>query len=286
METIGPLRTALVAFDFLFVVLYPPVVAFFVHQRRRVGWRYFGYGALIFFLFQMITRVPLVGYLSGLLQGALIQSLPLQLVWFTALVLTAGLFEEVGRYAGYRWLMRNEEKTWSKAVMYGLGHGGIESMLLVGLGMFNILVMVLLPLDQLPAQARPQVTQQLAAIASTPAWLLPLGAWERLWALPAHVALSVVVLQVFRRKNIAWLWLAIGLHALLDAMTGVAAFHAQLGLDAMTASLLTEGLVALCGLAGLWLIWRLHEPDPPPALPPVPARPSPPDAPPSPVTGP
>jgi hypothetical protein len=31
--------------------------------------------------------------------------------------LTAGLFEEVGRYLGYGIFMRNEEKTWNKAVM-------------------------------------------------------------------------------------------------------------------------------------------------------------------------
>jgi len=28
--------------------------------------------------------------------------------------------------------MHREAKTWSKGVMYGIGHGGLESMLLIG----------------------------------------------------------------------------------------------------------------------------------------------------------
>src|SRR5689334_5926286 len=44
----------------------------------------------------------------------------------TGVAVTAGLFEEVGRYVGYRFFMRREPKTWSKAVMFGLGHEGLD----------------------------------------------------------------------------------------------------------------------------------------------------------------
>src|SRR5258707_136302 len=92
-----------------FVLLYPLVLALIARMRLKVTWRYFWYGALIFLVFQVITRVPLVSWLQSVLAPQLKASLPLQLGWITALALTAGLFEEVGRYVGYRWLMRNEE---------------------------------------------------------------------------------------------------------------------------------------------------------------------------------
>lgn len=94
-----------------FAILYPVVLAIIAHQRLRVGWKYFGFGALIFFLFQVISRVPLVTWLGIVLAPQLKASPVFLYIWLAILALSAGLFEEVGRYVGYRWLMRREEKT-------------------------------------------------------------------------------------------------------------------------------------------------------------------------------
>src|SRR5690348_1310281 len=98
----------------VFVIMYPIVLAIVAHRRLRVSWRYFGYGALIFFLFQLITRIPLVLWLQNLLAPQLKASAALDLAWIVVLALTAGLTEEIGRYLGYRWFMKREEKTWNK----------------------------------------------------------------------------------------------------------------------------------------------------------------------------
>src|SRR2546421_1030961 len=115
-----------------FVILYPLVLAVIAHRRLKVSWKYFAYGALIFFVFQLITRVPAVLAIQAAITPQLEASPALLYTWLGILVLTAGLFEEVGRYVAFRWLMRREEKTWNKAVMFGLGHGGLESIVLVG----------------------------------------------------------------------------------------------------------------------------------------------------------
>ncbi|HLY31178.1 MAG TPA: YhfC family glutamic-type intramembrane protease, partial [Ktedonobacterales bacterium] len=218
--------------------------------------------ALIFFVFQVITRVPAVDILGIVLRPTLRQSLVAQWTWLVALALTAGLFEEVGRYVGYRLLMGREEKTWSKAVMYGIGHGGLESMLLVGgqiaLSLLNITVSLLLVNPStLPAAQRQTVVSQFQAVAAEPGWLPLLGGWERLWTLPVHVALSVIVLQVFRRKNLNWLWLAIGAHAAFDFVT--VAILQLLG-SGTNATLLVEGFIALVGVGAIWVIFALREP--------------------------
>ena len=243
----------------LFVIVYPLVLALIAHQRLKVSWRYFGFGALIFLLFQVVSRVPIVTVLGNLLAPQLKASPLFLYIWLAFLALTAGLAEEIGRYIGYRWLMKREEKTWSKAVMYGLGHGGLESMLLIGgliiLNIVNVVVLSSLNLNTLPAAQHAQVVQQVNTLNAQPIWMVFLGSWERLWTVPFHVALSVIVLQVFVRNNIAWLWLAVVLHALLD---GVAVFLQQILGAGTNASLIIEGIIAVAGIASIWIIWRLR----------------------------
>jgi uncharacterized membrane protein YhfC len=252
-----------IAFDIVaivFAILYPLVLAILARRRLGVSWRYFGYGALIFFLFQLISRVPLVTILGNVLGPQLASSRAFLLFWLIALPLTAALFEEIGRYVGYRWLMRKEEKIWDKAVMYGLGHGGLESIVLVGglglVSLVNILVLSNINLNILPASQHAQVLQQFAAIHAQPAWFPLVGAWERLWGIPFHVAMSVVVLQVFRRGQIRWLWLAVLLHTLLDLSATL--LPQWLG-PGFSTSLLIESVVALFGVLSVWIIWRLRE---------------------------
>jgi uncharacterized membrane protein YhfC len=255
----------------LFELLYPLALGIVARRRLGVGWRYFGYGALIFALFQLVTRVPIVQVLQTQLAPQLQASRPLLFAWLAALSISAGVFEEVGRYVGYRWLMRRDEKTWSKAVMYGLGHGGLESMLLVAglalLGLVNLVVLSTLDLATLPVSEtqRAQIEAQLAAVQALPDWTPLVGAWERLWTVPFHVMLSVLVVQGFRRANAgriayapAWLLLAIAVHALVNFV--VLAPPVALGLNGLPALLLPEAVVTVAGLAALWVVWRLREP--------------------------
>jgi uncharacterized membrane protein YhfC len=99
--------------------------------------------------------------------------------------------------------------------------------------------------------------QGLAAIAAQPGWAPLLGAWERLWTLPLHVALSLMVLQVFRRGSLRWLWLAILAHALVDLVA--AGITPILQLSGMPALLVPEAIVTVVGLLSLWAIWALRD---------------------------
>jgi uncharacterized membrane protein YhfC len=255
-------RIAMTVAAVLFEIALPLVLAFVARRRLGVSWRYFGYGALIFFLFQLISRVPVVQIVQGLIQPRLAASFSLQVAWVAILSLTAGLCEEIGRYVGYRWLMRGEEKTWSKALMYGLGHGGLESMLLVGgltlLGLINLLALPAL-LGTLPPETRATVEQQLALVAAQPDWLPLLGAWERLWSIIFHVAMSIVVLQVFRR-GLGWLALAITAHTLVN-LVGLG-LPLLLGLQGTAALLVSEAVITVAGLICLWVIWALRDDQP------------------------
>ncbi len=243
------------------MVLWPLVLAVIARRRLGVAWRYFGYGALVFFLFQIASRIPLTTVLAAALRPQLNRSPGLLWTWLAVLVVSAALFEEVGRYAGYRWLMRRQEKTWNKALMYGLGHGGLESILLVaGLTLGNLITLLVLSvvgLDALPAPRRAQVAQLFAAIGAQPGWFPLLGAWERLWALAIQVALSVMVLQVFRHGRIRWLGLAIAAHAVVDGVS--VALPQALGAGQVRSSVVVEAIIAIFGITGLWIIRALRD---------------------------
>ncbi len=243
-----------------FVVAYPVVLAVVAHRRLHVGWRYLAYGASVFFVFQLATRVPAVQFIQASIADQLKASPTLMWAWLVVLALTAGLFEEVGRYLGYRVLMRREEKTWSKAVMYGLGHGGFESIVLVGgmmlLGIIHLWSFASGGFAQLPEDQRTLAAQQLQALNAQPGWIALLGAWERLWTVPLQVAFSVIVLQVFRTGKLVWLlWAVVG-HALVDL---VAVGLQQVLGAGVVSSLIIEGVIAVFGVLAVWTIWRLRD---------------------------
>ena len=248
---------ATTAFD----ILLPIALIIAAHRWLHVGWRYAAFGALIFFAFQLVTRIPLIQVAQYFLLPKIQSSKPELVAFLFVAALTAGIFEEVGRYLGYRWFMGREQKTWAKGVMYGLGHGGLESAVLIaglsGIQLINVWLLSSTNLGIVPAAQRGLAAQQLATIAAQPGWLPLLGGWERACAIAAHVMFSLIVLQVFRRGSLNWLWLAIGLHTLLDGVTAILPQFVHLG--AIGDDLLIEGFVGLFALASLWVILALRD---------------------------
>lgn len=240
-----------------------PLVAGWVAVRRLgVGWRFFWYGALVFFVSQMVARLPLVQVGQVLLQDAL-SSTVVQWIWIVVLSFSAGLFEEGGRWIGYRWLFRPEERTWRPAVVYGLGHGGLESMVLIaGLGVLSLvglLAMTSTDLSQLQPEQREAVQAQLAAVAAQPAWFPLLGAWERLSAMTIHVGLSLIVLQAFRRASWVWLLVAILVHGTVNVV-GLTVLRLVGGMTP-AGLVLVEVVIMLMAIAVLWGGLRLRDRD-------------------------
>jgi hypothetical protein len=117
--------------------------------------------------------------------------------------------------------------------------------------------------DPAPTHACALCQQALAcALAAQPGWLPLLGGYERLCAIAFHIAMSVVVLQAFRRGRLRWLWYAIGLHFLFDF--GAVALATGLpklttGLGATEIALIVEGWATLFAVSSLWLIFALRD---------------------------
>src|SRR5581483_7466376 len=109
--TLDPRLVMSYAVAIAFDIVFPLIVGYVIHRRYNVRWRFFLYGALVFLLSQIVTRVPLVQIAEALLATTLQTSTTILYLWLVVLAVTAGLFEEIGRYLGYRYLVKND-RSW------------------------------------------------------------------------------------------------------------------------------------------------------------------------------
>jgi len=223
--SIPPLNLAVQLVGVGLMIVGPFVAALVLTRRLSAGWRLFWLGALVFVVSQLVLRLPLVGALQAALAPQLAGSPALSFALGAGLALTAALFETGGRWVGYRFLLRHDPKTWDTGVMFGLGHGGIESALLIG-GLAIAQLAALLTTTEAQLAAMPAVQADAlralaAGVADVPAWFGLNGAYERVMAVVFHVAMSVLVLQSFARGEARWTWYALALHTVMDFVTPV-----------------------------------------------------------------
>jgi uncharacterized membrane protein YhfC len=121
--------------------------------------------------------------------------------------LTAGIFEETARFLGLRSLIKDD--SYETGLIYGAGHGGIESILIVGINVFTVGFILLTNPETFPPI-------QLDAILTTPAYLPLVGLYERIMAITIQISFSIMVIESIRRKDFKYFLAAVGLHALLD----------------------------------------------------------------------
>lgn len=194
-------------------LLGPPVAALIVRRRTGAPWAALGIGALTFFVSQVVLRLPWQVGVGVWLKDDFAKSPALLTAWLVVSCLTAGLFEETGRYVAFKKVFTSEH-SWRAGVMFGVGHGGLEAMLLVGLSIAgNLVLYVLLASDvplPLPAEALTAVEQQFSAL--TPGLSL-MGGLERVSSMCVHVALSLAVLRAVRSRSPRWYLAAIAFHA-------------------------------------------------------------------------
>jgi uncharacterized membrane protein YhfC len=247
----------------------PLVLAVFIARRWQGRWRYWGVGILVFLLSQVLTRVPVMLWIQT--RPPVVEALQQpQWLWpfVFAAALTAGLFEEGGRWLAFRFLVAPGERQWRTALMLGAGHGGLESAL-VGLVALAALVGYLV-VTQLPpetfGEAAPQIEAARKQFAGMQGWEPLLGGWERLGALPLQLALTVLVLQPFLRGGHWWCY-AVAAHTVVDFTAVAVPLLTPKNWGTQAAMLLTEGLITVYAVLAVLLIVALRPPRKEVALP-------------------
>jgi uncharacterized membrane protein YhfC len=139
----------------------------------------------------------------------------------------AGIFEETARFIAFNILKKKKYEGIGTALSYGIGHGGIESILLAGLGMISSIATSIIIntgnietiTGKLQGDALAATYNNIAALITTAPSMFLVGGIERVFAIAVHISLSVVVFYAVFGKKKVWLYpFAIVLHAIVDTV--------------------------------------------------------------------
>jgi len=236
----------------LIEVALPVFLVIFVVKKARIGWMVIVIGVMIYMIAQTI-QIPVLAWISGLLDNAALDS---KMTWTpvvegTFLGIVVGIIVEGIRWCAFKYVKRLKNTT-PHAIGSGLGFGASETIILVGIPMVISFVSMLVYKN---ANASDLNLQEGLVAKVQALWMLPwytplIGAFERITSLIANIALSMLILQVFTRGKIKYLFFAMLWHILLEAIPVIMIGY---GMQAWMTNLL---LLVFCGV-NIYLMIRM-----------------------------
>lgn len=172
----------------------------------------------------------------------------------------AGIFEESARFFCFMFLKKKHHGI-NTGLSYGIGHGGIEAILLGGLAMISNLVFCYLinsdnmqvitgSLSEVEAA---KMNTLVTALTTTAPHVFLLSGFERLMALCIQMSLSVLVWYAVNRKGSFLLFpLAILIHAVID-------FPAALTQAGSLSMYITEVSLLITTPILMFATWKVHK---------------------------
>lgn len=170
-------------------------------------------GAVGFFFMQIVLRMTILAVLAEFTNFYGVNIFLLAFI----LAFSAALFETIGRVLTVKIFMK-EDHRFSAGIAHGIGHGGIEAILLVGIFYVLYIIMSFMinkgTFDNLILfEPSFQVTKDMLVSTSS---LFLLGGIERVLTIVFHIAMSVLVIYGFRIKKKYPMLLVIAIHTFLD----------------------------------------------------------------------
>ena len=234
-----PVTSILACIFTLCVCLFLPIAVLILFAVKHKGEKILPawlLGAAGFFVTQMLIRLPVLSVLQTQ-EWFLAFSQKTPFVYAFSLAFTAGLFELVGRFAVAKLMAKN--LTFRRSLAAGLGHGGIEAIVLIGLTYVNNLIYIVMintgTFDSLIAEAAaagnaaPRLDVLIAQLemirtqlTTYPASMFLLGALERILAMICHAGMSMIVCYgVATKKILPCLLICLGIHTMIDLTAGI-----------------------------------------------------------------
>ena len=140
-------------------------------------------------------------------------------------IVMAGVFEECGRYIVLKYIMK-KNRTRENAVLYGIGHGGIEifAVLLPSVILSLVIAVLFSQGNAADAMNALKITEETAAAALPTVQaaavfdygMMAMNVIERVFAMLLHIGLTVIVFYGVVNSKKGFLPLAVLLHMLMD----------------------------------------------------------------------
>ncbi len=197
--------------------------------RKQGVWKAWLLGAAGFVLLQMIIRMPILSIL-GIIPGFQEFCMNHYVMYCFFLALTAALFEVVARVGVAKILAKKVNV--NQGLAAGLGHGGIEAVLIVGMTYVNNLIytvmvntgvydtMVEQTAAQLGETGETTIAQLWAAkdaLVNTSSVMFYLAGYERVLTMICHAAMSLLICYlVWKKKTMLGVVIVSIVHFMLD----------------------------------------------------------------------
>lgn len=264
-------------FATLIITLVGPILAAIMYSAKHKGagvWKAWLLGAAGFFVLQMIIRVPVLSVL-GMFPWFQAFAENHYLVYCLILALTAALFEVVARFVVAKLL--EKKMNCQQGVAAGLGHGGIEAILLIGMTYVNNLLYAIMinsgAFDVLVAQTgavsmpnsvdlAEQLNQVKTALIETPAYAFYLAGYERILCVLFHTAMSLLVCYlVYKKKALLGVGIAFVAHFSVDfvspVINGLATPYLGNVISQETAYVLVYGILTAVAVGAVVVIRKI-----------------------------
>ena len=233
-------------------------IALFLIFRKKLNLKVLPmlFGIFGFVIFALVLE----SMVHSLVIGKIIIKENTPVLFIVYAIFMAGIFEESARFISFK-ILKQKFKGIGTALSYGVGHGGIESILVAGVSLLFALVMgimvntgsVNLITDKLTGSSLTFINSELSQLSSTPSYLFLISGLERISAMAIQFSLSVLVFYAVYGKDKFWLYpLAIILHAIID----IPAAAGQAGI--LKSIPVIEALVLICAVLMLIFARYVH----------------------------
>lgn len=188
-----------------------PILGLIIYGIKNKGkgiWSAWFLGAAGFFIMQMVIRTPILNLLATG-QGFMEFATKYFVIYCFVMAFTAALSEVIGRYAVAK--IMSKKLTYQRGIAAGLGHGGIEAIVIIGMPYLNNLIYI----GMINGGTFDGIVEQTAALGVDTTSLLAikdnllhmnsamylLAGYERILTMILHVALSLLVCYFVSRKE-------------------------------------------------------------------------------------
>jgi len=271
---VGSGQIALLTAGLIIWIVVPILIAIIWKVKKKESFKTIIIGAVTFIVFVVVEKLIQNALLFPTAMG--LKEHPASTFFGAHAVLLAfmlgffpGLFEETGRLVAFKTILKNK-KNRETSISYGIGHGGVEVIFILGINFIIYLVYAMMinngtygsMVDQLAALDPGKVNEgkiMAEQLATLSFGFLAQNVVERVFAVLFHVGASILVFYACRDKDRVWLYpLAILLHTAMDFAAGLVL------LNIVTMSMwVLEGIFAVIGgglfACAYFLLYRRDE---------------------------
>lgn len=244
----GMLFTALVSF------LLPIALIISVRVNFKTKISNFFVGCVTYVFFAMFLEALFHGLILKLTGTAFSDQKVLYAIFAG---LTAAIFEEMGRYVVMKYWMKDKLNRGS-AIMYGVGHGGVEAIAVVGISYAsNYLISKMINSGQLEETLaamdetmRADTIQSLSSLWTSPAADFYVAGIERISVIILQIALSFLMFRAVKKNDPRLITMAMLIHFLVESITIILSLYIPI--------FALEGILMVAVLAIAVVIFKMY----------------------------